>query len=134
MRRLYALLLPLALLFVACASTPSPNAKPSWIMQANQEGKIGAIGVAGRTYDQSFSTQRKLAITRALDELSLQQGVEVKLNMQKSEQSTNSTSHTQIDERSSYSASNSVTAHIEDVWMDKNTNEFYVWMVLDNGH
>ncbi len=103
-------------------------------MHANQGGRTGAIGVAGRTYDQSFSTQRKLAIARALDELSLQQGVEVKLKMQKSEQSTNADSHTQINEQSSYSASNSVTAHIEDVWMDKNTDEFYVWMVLDNNH
>ena len=133
MRRLYAALFSLALL-VSCASSPSPDAKPSWIAHATKEGKIGAIGVAGRTYDQSFSTQRKLAITRALDELSLQQGVEVKLNLQKSEQSTNTTSHTRIEEKSSYSASNSVTAHIEDVWMDKSTNEFYVWMVLDNNH
>ena len=117
--------------FVACSSQPSPNSMPSWVMNPNSDGVRGAVGVAGRTYDQSFSSQRKLAIERALDELSLQTGVDVQLNMQKKEMTTNSKAYVSTNESSNYKTSNHVTAHIQDIWMDNSSKEFYVWMVVD---
>ena len=102
-----------------------------WILNPNMNGKIGAVGTAMPTYDQKTSTQRKLAITRALDELSLQRGVDVTLNMQKTEISTNQKSQTTINSDSSYKTHTSVTAHIEDACKDNYTNEFFVWMVMD---
>ncbi|MCW9026347.1 MAG: hypothetical protein OQJ77_03440, partial [Thiovulaceae bacterium] len=78
----------IALSFSACMN-PQPEKlkcenKP-WILNPNLNGNIGAVGSAMRTYDQKASSQRKLAITRALDELSLQKGVKVNLNMEKRE-------------------------------------------------
>jgi uncharacterized lipoprotein NlpE involved in copper resistance len=107
------------------------NERPSWILNPNQNGKSGAVGVAARTYDQKVSTKRTLAITRALDELSLQQGVKVELNLNKQETVVNDRSNTVLDTQSSYQSSSTVSAHIEDVWEDKITGELYIWMVLD---
>jgi len=121
--------------FSGCNGAPKPvlNGKPAWILNPNYNGKKGAVGVAGRTYDQRVSTQRKLAIQRALDELALQQGVKVELSMQKEEHLRNDHASTSVDSKSSYktTSSNAITAHIEDVWQDKMTGEIYIWLVLD---
>jgi hypothetical protein len=121
--------------FTGCGGTQpdisDKNARPSWILNPNQNGKSGAIGVAGRTYDQKISTQRKLAISRALDELSLQQGVRVEMDMVKKDVVTNERSSTSMRSDSSYKTSSKITAHIEKAWRDPISGEFYVWMVLD---
>jgi hypothetical protein len=121
---------------IGCNNSPKPvveSSKPTWIVNPMQNGKVGAVGVAGRTYDQRISTQRKLAIQRALDELALQQGVKVELSMQKKEHVTNNIVSTKMDTSSKYKTTNSnaITAHIEDVWQDKITGELYIWLVLD---
>ncbi len=123
-----------ALSVTGCGESPKPaNAKPAWILNPNHGWKKGAVGVAGRTYDQRVSTQRKLAIQRALDELAMQQGVKVELSMQKEEYVRNESVSTSMDSTSSYktTGSDAITAHIEDVWEDLLTNELYVWLVLD---
>ena len=120
--------------FSGCIS-PQPETtkctdKP-WILNPNLNGNIGAVGSAMRTYDQKTSSQRKLAITRALDELSLQQGVKVNLNMSKRDVVANERSHTTVDTRSNYEASTKVTAHIQEACRDNSSGEFFVWMVMD---
>jgi len=105
--------------------------EPSWILNPNQNGKIGAVGVAGVTYDQKLSSQRNLAITRALNELSLQKGVKVELQLQKQETLSHNKSNTQINEKSSYTSSTNIKAHIKKVWKDRLSNELYIWMVIE---
>ena len=104
---------------------------PTWVITPSMDGHRGSVGVAGRTYDQSVSTQRKLAIKRALDELSLQTKVRVKLHMTKEETATKSKSTVRTTDQSTYSANASITAHIQDAWMDRSSHELYIWMVLD---
>ena len=128
------LIISTASFITSCNSNPQPkSSKPGWILNPNKDGKIGAIGVAGNTYDQRVSTKRKLAIQRALDELALQQGVKVKLSMHKEEHLRNNSSSTAVDSSSNYKTTNTnaITAHIEDVWQDKMTGELYIWLVLD---
>ncbi len=105
--------------------------KPSWILNPNENNKIGAIGVSSRTHDQKISTQRKLAISRALEELSLQQGVTVEMSVKKKENFKNDRLSTSVDVDSSFQTNNLVTAHIEAAWQDHSTSELYVWMVMD---
>lgn len=127
-------LLFIAFLFAGCVSQPAPkdsDARPSWIINPNIDGKHGAVGIAARTYDQKISTKRTLAITRALDELSLQQGVKVELNLNKQETVVNDRANTVLDTKSSYQSSSTISAHIEDIWEDKFSGELYIWMVLD---
>ena len=135
MKKLLPFLFVTLLLFVGCQKQPTPQLsgmqKPSWVFNPNQDGKVGAVGIAGLTYDQKHSSQRNLAITRALDELSLQKGVKVKLQLHKQETLSHNKSNTQINEKSNYTSSTNVTAHIEKVWRDKLSNELYIWMVID---
>jgi len=134
MKKVQLLLVVLFLSFAACSSSPQPkdpNATPIWVLTPSMDGHRGSVGVAGRTYDQSISTQRKLAIKRALDELSLQTKVRVKLHMTKEETATKSQSTFKTTDHSTYSANASITAHIQDAWMDRSSHELYIWMVLD---
>jgi len=132
MKRAFSACFLFILAFAGC-TTPQPavNQKPAWILNPNINNQRGAVGVAAIPYDQKISTQRKLAITRALDELSLQQGVQVQLDMQKSEKYSNGSLSTSLDSQSSYKANARTTAHIEDVWEDKRSGELYIWMVID---
>lgn len=134
MRLFFTSFVLLTLLLVGCSSQPTPTStttEPSWILNPTQGAKIGAIGVAGRTYDQKPSTQRKLAIARALDELTLQKGVKVNLNMNKRDIVTNNTASSSMDTKTNYKATSTVTAHIESVYKDPYSGELYVWMVMD---
>ena len=131
------LFIGISIIFVGCnQSSPkikNSYSKPAWILNPNLDGKIGAVGVAGRTYDGKISTQRRLAIQRALDELAMQQGVKVKLSMTKREIEANGSVSTSSDTISNYKTTNNsaITAHIEDIWEDKITGELYIWLVLD---
>jgi hypothetical protein len=133
--RSLALFLTLFLVFFsACNSQPTPSyasQTPSWVLNPNKDGKRGAVGIAARTYDQKLSSQRKLAITRALDELTLQQGVKVQMSLDKSEVLANERTKTTLNEQSSYSATSTLTAHIEQIYKDNSSGELYIWMLMD---
>lgn len=132
--KLVANLFLLALLLLSGCAEPevkkSASAKPEWILNPSQNGKIGAVGSAYR-HPKGLPHQRKIAITRALDELALQQGVKVSLSMSKSEQVINDRASMAVAIDSEYTASSSVTAHIEQVWQDPYSQELFVWLLLD---
>ncbi|WP_294966227.1 hypothetical protein [Sulfurimonas sp.] len=133
MNKLFGCVLLTLLLFTGCNSQPVPktNSIPSWLLNPNQNSKLGAVGSSMRTYDQKRSTQRKLAITRALDELSLQQGVKVEMNLTKKESYKNGNGTTKIDVDANYQTSATITAHIEEVYQDNISGELFIWMVID---
>lgn len=131
--RLILSLVTLLLLVLTGCSQPEPtnsNTPPSWIMNPNQNGKVGSVGTAYR-HHKGLSFQRRLAITRALDEMALQQGVKVTLSMTKKENITNQNVSSKMDVDSTYKANSTLKAHIEEVWQDKNTQEYFIWLVLD---
>jgi hypothetical protein len=132
MVKLLSSLITLLLLLTACNSQAVPAVQaPSWILNPNQSGNSGAVGSSMQTYDQKASTQRKLAITRALDELSLQMGVEVQMKLFKQESYKNGRSNTQLEVAAAYKTKANITAHIEEVYKDKRSGELFIWMVMD---
>nr|WP_321267684.1 hypothetical protein [uncultured Sulfurimonas sp.] len=133
MIKLLSSLLIVLFVLAGCNSQPAPKTSttPSWILNPNQDGKNGAVGSSMRTYDQKTSTQRKLAITRALDELSLQQGVKVEMSLTKQESYKNGSGNTQMNVDASYDAKSTITAHIQEVYQDKISGELFIWMVMD---
>jgi len=133
MNKFFLLVTLLLLSFTACSQQApvARNPKPSWTINPNEDGNIGAVGVASRTHDQKISTQRKYAITRALEELSLQQGVKVNLRIKKKETLNNGRVNKSMNVDSSFETTTTVTAHIKSAWQDKSTSEIYVWMVMD---
>jgi hypothetical protein len=133
MKSFFTLIILVMFGFTGC-NQPEPkisSSTPSWILNPNQNGKIGAIGSAGMVYDGKTSTKRKLAITRALDELSLQQGVKVQLSMTKTEQLSNDRTSVNMNANSSYKSNETITAHIEAVWENPKNKELFIWMVMD---
>ncbi|WP_373003969.1 hypothetical protein [Sulfurimonas sp.] len=133
MIKLLSSLLMVLFIFAGCNSQPAPKTSttPSWILNPNQSGKNGAVGSSMRTYDQKTSTQRKLAITRALDELSLQRGVKVEMSLTKQESYKNGSGSTQMNVGANYQTKGTITAHIEAVHEDKISGELFIWMVMD---
>lgn len=130
----FTALLFLVLLALSGCNQPEPvskNTPPSWIMNPNQSGKIGAVGSANRVYSGKASDKRKLAISRALDELSLQQGVKVEMSMTKVDKLSNNRSSVNMEANSNYSTSKTISAHIEDMWESPTSKELFIWMVLD---
>ncbi|NPA59440.1 MAG: hypothetical protein GXO30_03075 [Epsilonproteobacteria bacterium] len=107
------------------------SSAPYWILNPNQNGKIGAVGSAMRTYDQKLSSQRKLAITRALDELSLQKGVKVSMRLLKEDIYQNNRGSSTMDVNASYNTNNSISAHIQAIYKDKLSGELFIWMLMD---
>jgi len=129
MRR-YLLFFVLLAVFTGCTNV-EPAKPPQWILDPSYTGKVGAVGTANRHY-KGLAYQRKLAITRALDELALQTGVSVSLRMQKKEHIENDKISSVMDTDSSYvSNKKQITAHIEAAWQDPKTEEFFVWLVKD---
>ena len=134
MRRYLALSIISIILLSGCGEPQPTQVKcvnRPWQMNPNDHGKIGAVGSSMRTYSGRTNDQRKNAITRALDELSLQQGVKVELNIDKRDKVVNDKATTSIDTKANYKTNNKVTAHIEDACRDNSSGEFFVWMLLD---
>ena len=132
--KIFLLISFIILAFNACSlSEPlaKQNTKPSWINNPNQKNFTGSVGIAN-IHHKGFVHQRKLAISRALDELALQKGVIVSLSMRKSEKVKNNKISTNVETQSSYETANTkLTAHIEDVWQDGASKALFVWLVLD---
>jgi len=133
--RAYLTLSILAIFLLSGCGQPKPTQVKcidrSWQMNPNVNGTIGAVGSAGRTYSGTNNSQRKLAITRALDELSLQRGVKVELSIDKRDTVVNDKATTSMDTKANYKSNNKITAHIEDACKDNSSGEFFVWMLLD---
>jgi len=133
--RIYLALSIISIFLLGGCGQPEPTqvrcVNRSWQMNPNANGNIGAVGSSMRTYSGGNNDQRKLAITRALDELSLQQGVKVELSIDKRDTVVNDKATTSMDTKANYKANNKVTAHIEDACKDNSSGEFFVWMLLD---
>ena len=133
MKSLFGLITLALLVFSGCGGQPEVKSKydePSWIMNPNQSGKTGAVGSSHR-HINGTRAQRKLAITSALDELSLQQGVKVEMSMQKKEHVANDRVSTDVKIDGKYSANHTITAHIQEIWKNPISDELYIWMVMD---
>lgn len=124
----------IALAFSACAQAPvkkqqtSQNAQmPEWVYQPTQDGINGAVGSA-KTHFKGRAAQRSLAISRALDELAKQHGVNVHTASNSHQSSHGGMVGSQSDQYSFQTSDGIVTAHIEKVWLDPKTNELFVWM------
>lgn len=130
-----------ALLLLGCAKETKvkPQTKlnttqdgiPTWVYNPMHNGKVGAVGSA-KTHFKGRTAQRKLAITRALEELALQKGVKVDTTTKRDEEvrdgfvSSGSNTYSILT-----SSGKSILAHIEAVWLDRRNDELFIWMVSD---
>jgi len=132
-----------ALLLAGCvpSSTPliptathfesAPSSQPKWVYETSKDGKLGGVGISKPHYNGK-TAQRTLAISRALDEIAKQMGVEVSTIQKISTVGTSQNANTNL-ESYSFQTTNGkvVTAKIQSFWEDKTTDELYVWMVVE---
>lgn len=134
-RLLVILLLSAGFMAISCYHTQNVagNAdKPDWYYRPGVGGKIGGVGISG-PHVMGPNAQRELAVTRAIDDISRQMGVEVQ-NITKIETTGSSGSGTQT-QMESYSLQTvrgeTVRAKIKEFWEDPVTKQLYVWMVVE---
>ena len=130
--RLTLSLLFLLLLTGGCGSKPQPSEPPpEWVSHPYKNGKIGAVGSA-QIHFKGVAEQRRLAISRALDELAQQQGVEVSSQIARQDARNGMFVSSKSKIYSFQKNSGEVVhAHIEAVWKNPRTGELFIWMVKE---
>ena len=120
------------LILGGCAqNSPKVDTKPKWINNPYLTHKTAAVGSA-KTHYYGEAAQRKLAISRALDELASQQGVRVSSKVTRHDHRDGSRTSAKSDIYSFQTTDNKVVhAHIEDTWRDPRTDELFIWMIAE---
>lgn len=107
------------------------SSMPKWILSPSQNGKVGAVGSA-LPHFKGKTAQRRLAISRALDELAQQSGVNVKSTILRKEKRDGAITNSSAEVFSiQNSANKSIKAHIQEIWTNPKTEEIYVWLLAD---
>ena len=92
---------------------------------------MGAVGQCGTHYNGK-SMQRKVAITRAIEELAMQGDITVASEMSVSTEVSGNQVHNRSKSKTYVSAQGvPVRAFIEEVWFDEKSEVLYVWMIRD---
>lgn len=124
------------LLLIGCQEEVKPVEEkvivmPAWINNPNLSGARGAVGSCGPHF-KGPTYQRSLAISRALDELAMEMGVQVHISTKLEEVANgdNVTAKSKVNAEQTVN-NQSVSAHIEATFTDPRTNELFVWMVLN---
>ncbi len=122
----------LILMFSGCGNPkPAPVVKPEWINKPTYDGKTGAVG-SSRPHVKGKAEQRRLAISRALDELSFQSGMNVGTQITRKEKQQGQHARTSSELFTVQTSDNkTIHAHIEEVWEHPRTEELFVWLVVD---
>ena len=130
------------LLVTGCDKTPEPkeeavlaevkeNGPPGWIDNPAQGGVIGAVGQSGPHF-KGKAEQRKLAISRAIDELAMQDTVTVDTSSIVHKRGNELSSSTNVETKSYISGTGiPVKAQIKAVWRDESDDTLYVWMIKE---
>jgi hypothetical protein len=122
------------LIFCGCSTkqTSTPEVlQPAWINKPSLNGKIGAVG-SSRPQFKGKTVQRRVAVSRALDELAQQSGVRVDSIVMRDEKSSGSSASSSTQVHSIQEAAGlTINAHIEEVWTNPTTKEIFVWLVAD---
>ena len=131
-KKIFSTLIFLLLIIGCSPSTAHLNTNsPEWILKPYTQKKIGAVGSAQEHF-KGKTAQRKLAISRALDELAQQSGVEVGNIIMRNEKSTATGGLSSTEVTSTQRTSGvMINAHIEEVWTDPRNKEMHIWLVAD---
>ncbi|WP_373069616.1 hypothetical protein [Sulfurimonas sp.] len=102
------------------------NERPDWVYNHTE----GAVGICD-THMKGDAAQEQVAMDRALEKLSKQQGVEVQSESFSTQKETAAYYSSGHKSSATIKANNKVNAKIKDTWRDPRNNRYYVWMVLE---
>jgi len=136
MKKLTQLLMVLGIsLAVASCGSSNPKqasqGKPDWVDNPQTMGNKVALGQAA-PHINGRAEQRKLAHTRALDELSRQMGVQVTTQTDYRQTMNDTSSRSNIQSQSSHRVEGTrVNAVIKAEWFDPSSNVFYILIAAE---
>lgn len=114
---------------------PIENGYPVWFFTPNMDGYLGSVGVAGKQARGGISAQKRVAAALAQADLAKQ--IKVVVNAELTVEQTKVEASTVQYYRSKLSTLSRQKAEeylkdfeIHDEWIDPNSNEYYVWLVL----
>lgn len=104
------------------------NGRPHWYWNPSEGGVIGGVGEAG--YHVGGKTaQRQLAVTRALEDIALQKGVNVASVREVNTYETSVSSQTGATTYSIHTIDGTgVNAIIKEIWQEPSSGVIFVWM------
>ncbi len=121
------------IIFSGCAISSSEiiTKQPDWVLNPTKDGFNGAVGSA-RAHINGLSSQREMAINRAVDILARSKNVTVSNILQtKSNINENGVQNSSMDIFSVHTVSGvNLSVEVKELWEDKNTGELYVWVIL----
>ncbi|HIP42650.1 MAG TPA: hypothetical protein EYG91_01770 [Aquifex aeolicus] len=115
---------------------PITNGYPVWFWNPNYGNLLGAVGIAKPIKGKGIAEQRRLAKAIAIANLVKQIEVIVKSEIKREEININKKSYELYKKRFSYYSEHEVrdilikNAVIEDEWVNPNTKELYIWVVI----
>ena len=129
------MVLGISLAVASCGSSnnkqPLLDTKPAWVDNPQTLGDKVALGQAA-LHINGHAEQRKLAHTRALDELSRQMGVQVTTQTDYRQTMTDMSSNSNIQSQSSHRVQGAtVNAVIKAEWFDPSSNVFYILIAAE---
>jgi len=108
-----------------------PVQEPKWLYKPNLNGTTGAVG-SSKPQFKGKTVQRRVATSRALDELAQQSGVEVGNIIMRNEKSSATGSSSSTSVQSTQKTSDvMINAHIQEIWIDPRNKEMHVWLIAD---
>ncbi|MDR2883936.1 MAG: hypothetical protein LBV09_02375 [Deferribacteraceae bacterium] len=124
----------LSLAIISCSAKDYPiddglvNGKPSWYWSPGYEGKLGGVGEAGFNV-YGVSEQRKLATSRAIEDIARQKGLTVSSSQAVSHSAaSDGTASVNIESYSVHTVEGmTISARVRQVWQDPSTDRIIVW-------
>jgi hypothetical protein len=129
------------LIFIGCSaknvknsSSSIENSKPAWIDNPSDDprvkGKVFGLGFA-KEHIHGIRAQRKMAQASAIAEIARQKGTTVKSLLFRTQATNGKIGINQSLSQSQQGTNTKVSTRIIDDWLDPNTKELYILMVLD---
>ncbi|WP_022850128.1 hypothetical protein [Limisalsivibrio acetivorans] len=105
--------------------------RPAWFYKPGNGYEYGGVGIAGR-HVRGLDAQRKLAISRAVESIASQMGVEVSGFVKTETTLENGTASSNMQSYTLQTVTGkNVKAVIKEFWEDPYSKELYVWMVVE---
>ena len=115
-------------------SDTTENSKPAWIDSPSDDsrvkGKVFGLGFA-KEHIHGIREQRKMAQASAIAEIARQKGTTVKSLLFRTQATNGKIGINQSLSQSQQGTNTKVSTRIIDDWLDPNTKELYILMVLD---
>ncbi|MFH1096388.1 MAG: LPP20 family lipoprotein [Candidatus Desantisbacteria bacterium] len=111
---------------------PLKDHSPIWVHQPNYEGMFGAVGIAKKQEKGGYTAQKRLAVIIAQAELAKQIEVMVDTELQTEKTMINQNYSSKLSSLSRQEAQQLIkNAVVKDEWIQPETGELYVWVVIE---